>query len=99
MFCYNLIIIHPELYTKITSQGLGTRHSRLHKWRGGKWPKENAGFMKIKIIPRAGSRWLTAIILATQEAEIKKMEIQSQPQENSLQDPISKIPNTKKRAG
>jgi hypothetical protein len=27
------------------------------------------------------------------------MEIQSQPQENSLQDPISKIPNTKKRAG
>jgi hypothetical protein len=41
-------------------------------------------------------QWFTPIILATQEAEIRRLMVQSQPQENSLQDPISKIPNTKK---
>jgi hypothetical protein len=36
------------------------------------------------------------IILATQEAEISRIVVQSQPKANSSQDPISKIPNTKK---
>jgi hypothetical protein len=31
----------------------------------------------------------------TQEAEIRRMVVQSQPRANSLRDPISKIPNTK----
>jgi hypothetical protein len=34
-------------------------------------------------------------ILATHEAEIRKIMVQSQPQASSLQDPISKIPNIK----
>jgi hypothetical protein len=36
------------------------------------------------------------VIIDPQEAEIRRFIVQSQPQENSLQDPISKIPNTKK---
>jgi hypothetical protein len=39
------------------------------------------------------------VILATQEAEIRKMVIQSQPRQISSQDPISKIPNTKRAGG
>jgi hypothetical protein len=46
----------------------------------------------------AGHWWLTPLILATQEAAIRRTEVQSQPGQNSLQDPISKIPNNKKRA-
>jgi hypothetical protein len=42
-------------------------------------------------------RWLTPVILATQEAEIRTITVQTQPQ-HSPQDPISKIPITK-RAG
>jgi hypothetical protein len=34
-------------------------------------------------------RWLTPAILATQEAEIRKISFRSQPQANSSQDPIS----------
>jgi hypothetical protein len=36
------------------------------------------------------------VILATQEADIKKIKVQSQPQANSLRDPISKKPHHKK---
>jgi hypothetical protein len=39
----------------------------------------------------AGCQWLTPIILAIQEAEIRRIAIQSQPQSNSPGDPISKI--------
>jgi hypothetical protein len=35
------------------------------------------------------------VILAIQDTEIKRITIQSQPQANSLRDPISKIPNIK----
>jgi hypothetical protein len=35
-------------------------------------------------------RRLTPVILATQEAEIRRIEVQSQPRANSLRDPISK---------
>jgi hypothetical protein len=38
----------------------------------------------------AGCPWLTLVILATQEAEIRKISIGSQPQANSLGEPISK---------
>jgi hypothetical protein len=50
----------------------------------------------IKEKTKAGCRWLIPVILATQEAEIRRISVQSQPRENSLQDPISKITITKK---
>jgi hypothetical protein len=37
------------------------------------------------------------VILATQEAAIRRIKVQSQPQTNSLQDPISKKNLHKKR--
>jgi hypothetical protein len=42
-----------------------------------------------------GHWWLT-VILATQKVEIRRIEVQSQPEANSLGDPISKLPNPKK---
>jgi hypothetical protein len=39
---------------------------------------------------------VTPIILATQEAEIRRIVVRSQPGANSSQDPISKKPNTKR---
>jgi hypothetical protein len=39
-----------------------------------------------------------SVIPATQEVEIKRLIVQSQSWANTLQDPISKIPNSK-RAG
>jgi hypothetical protein len=47
----------------------------------------------------AGCWWLTPVILASREAEIRRIEVQSQHQVNSSQDPILKKPNTKNRAG
>jgi hypothetical protein len=42
----------------------------------------------------AGHWWLTPVILATQEVEIRRIMVRSQPQASSLQDP-----SQKKRAG
>jgi hypothetical protein len=43
-----------------------------------------------------GYWWLMLVILATQEAQIRRIAVQSQPWANSLQDPLSKIPNKHK---
>jgi hypothetical protein len=43
-----------------------------------------------------GHQWLTPIILATQEAEIRRIVIHSQPRQIVPQDPISQKPFTKK---
>jgi hypothetical protein len=45
----------------------------------------------------AGHQWLTPVILATQEAEIKRITVRSQPREIGQRDPISKKPFTKKK--
>jgi hypothetical protein len=42
--------------------------------------------------------WLTPVILATWEAEIRRITVRSQPQTNSLQGPISKRNPSKKSA-
>jgi hypothetical protein len=46
----------------------------------------------------AGHRQLTPVLLATQDAEIRKIMVQRQSQANNLQDPILKNP-THTRAG
>jgi hypothetical protein len=43
----------------------------------------------------SGHRWLILVILASQEAEIRRISVQSQPQANGSRDPISKKPITK----
>jgi hypothetical protein len=47
----------------------------------------------------AGYWWLTPIILATQEAEIRRIVVQSQPKANSSGDPTSKNLITKRAGG
>jgi hypothetical protein len=47
----------------------------------------------------AGRWWLTPVILTTQEAEIRRIIVQSQPRANSLQDPILKKIHHKKGLG
>jgi hypothetical protein len=44
---------------------------------------------------QAGRRWLTAVILATQEAEIRRIVVRSQPGQIVPRDFISKKPLTK----
>jgi hypothetical protein len=42
------------------------------------------------------AEWLTPVILATQEAKVRRIAVQSQSWANSLGDPILKRPITKK---
>jgi hypothetical protein len=45
---------------------------------------------------RAGHWWPASVILATQEAKIRRIVVQSQPEQNSSQDLISKKTHHKK---
>jgi predicted secreted acid phosphatase len=49
-----------------------------------------------RIHPEARCWWLTPVILATQDAEIRRIQVQSQPMANMSEDPILKIPSKKK---
>jgi hypothetical protein len=48
---------------------------------------------ELKPFSSAGRQWLTPAILATQEAEIRRIDIRSQPKQ-IVQETISKTPNT-----
>jgi hypothetical protein len=48
---------------------------------------------------QAWCQWLAPIILAPQEAELKRIKVQSQPRANSSRDPIYKILNIKRASG
>jgi hypothetical protein len=50
----------------------------------------------LRLNPKAGYQWLIPVSLATQEAVIRRIPVQSQPQANNSQDPITKISNTKR---
>jgi hypothetical protein len=57
-----------------------------------------SNFLKIKpssktTLVRARRQWLTPVILATQEAEIRRIVVQSPPRQRVWQDPISKNPS------
>jgi hypothetical protein len=43
--------------------------------------------------------WLTSVILATQEAEIRRIAIQRKPGQIVLGDPVLKKPSTKRAGG
>jgi hypothetical protein len=49
----------------------------------------------LKTFPQARPWWLTPVILAIQEAEIRKIIVQSQPGQIVLRDPILKNPSQK----
>jgi hypothetical protein len=49
----------------------------------------------MKNLKVARHQWLTPVILATQETESRRISVQSQRWQINLQDPISKVPNTK----
>jgi hypothetical protein len=52
----------------------------------------------VKEAPTAGCRWLSPAILATQEAEIRRIVVQSQPGQ-IVRDSISKNPSLKRAGG
>jgi hypothetical protein len=49
----------------------------------------------LKWLQKARCRWLTPVILATQEAEIRRIVVQGQSGQTVCQDPILKKPITK----
>jgi hypothetical protein len=44
----------------------------------------------------ARQQWLTTIVLSTQEAESRRVKVQSQPQANSSGEPLEKLITKKK---
>jgi hypothetical protein len=67
-----------------------------------KAPKDREQISEFSSIPfhlkvglQAGCWWLTPIIPATQEAGIKRMEVRSQPRENSSRPYLKKYPSQK----
>jgi hypothetical protein len=65
----------------------------LAELRSEPWDDHWDGLLKKK--ESTGYQWLTLVILATQETEIRRIEFQSHSQANSSQDPISKMSITK----
>jgi hypothetical protein len=53
-------------------------------------------FSPFKNVATSWALVLTPVIIATQEAEIRKIAVRSQPWTNTFGDPILKIPNAKK---
>jgi hypothetical protein len=57
------------------------------------WEAEAGG---TQVQGQPGHQWFMPVIPATQEAEIRRISVRSQPRENSSRDPVSKKPFTKK---
>jgi hypothetical protein len=53
-------------------------------------------YCAIEITPESGHWWLTSVILASQEAEIRRIMVQSQPKQTVCKTLPQKIPITKK---
>jgi hypothetical protein len=68
------------------------------KERGCIWCQKQNKSTIVKGQALPGHLWLMAVIPATQEAKIRRITVQSQPQAYSLKDPFSKYP-TQKRTG
>jgi hypothetical protein len=56
-------------------------------------------FLLLKISFHTGYRWLTPVILATQEAEIRRIKIRRQPWQNSSTRPYVQKPLHKESVG
>jgi hypothetical protein len=54
-------------------------------------------YLAVKITTSAGRRWLTSVILATQEAEIRRIVVRSQPRQIVHETVSQKYPLQKKR--
>jgi hypothetical protein len=65
----------------------GSKHLRTWEKMSGTPRKRGiAGFVSCSFpgernIPQAGQQWLTPVILAIQEAEVRRIEFQSQPRQ------------------
>jgi hypothetical protein len=59
------------------SLGPVARHNTLALLKWDLWPRTPGAYIYLKFL--AGHQWLTPVILAAQEAEIRRISVQSQP--------------------